>query len=66
MSGDTWHVSGILQVRAKKNGTRAEIEGKLAKALDDICLYASLQHPEYEFERPAVSLWQRLSDRLRS
>lgn len=61
-----WCVSSILKFRAKKQGSRADVEAEAEKISMELCLYAQQKYPDYIFSTQAASIMQPLSEQVKA
>jgi len=61
----TWCVSNHLTFRAKKEGSRADVEAEAERVSMELCLYAQQKYPDYIFSTRATSIMQRLSEQVK-
>lgn len=60
-----WCVSNRVTFRAKKQGSRADVEAEAEKISMELCLYAQQKYPDYIFNTQAASIMQPLSEQVR-
>lgn len=62
----TYNIAGSITVRAKKNGTRRDVESDMEAALMDACLYLSGKYAGLRFDTSSLAINQRLSEQVRA